>query len=141
MREWFIDLANNGYFLSLLTLLLVVGFFYVIKTRAMVRSLAQQVFQLTNDLRAINSGQIGMGKTIRHVSDKINHVQTNHQPAVVHRPIATDKAFEQAALLLSRGMSIEEVVEACGITTSEAELIAITRHIAPKHQPGKFRVA
>lgn len=63
---------------------------------------------------------------------EIANVETSQQNQAIS---ATDeKTYDQAGLLLSRGATIEEVVESCAITPAEAELIAIMRHSAPAHK-------
>ena len=85
-----------------------------------------QLIQLQNEIRAINSGNLGMGRKISRFADEIASVeinQMNEQPDLL-----SEKTFQQAGLLLERGATIEEVVESCEMSPAEVELLATLKH-------------
>lgn len=125
MTQWFSDIAISGLELALL--------FSLISALAVIRHLIvkyhfleKQLNQLTNEVRAINSGNLGMGRKIHQFAEDIANVDFGHISGDL--PTANDKIYQQAGLLLSRGATIEEVVESCDIAPAEAELLAIMRH-------------
>lgn len=115
-----------------LLLAMTLTFFALIKVKRDNLRLKSQVEKLSNQFRAMNSGHLGMGREIRKVVKEIAHVESVQQEA---QTTATDaKAYDQAGVLLSRGATIEEVVEACDISPAEAELLAIVRNTVPSHR-------
>jgi len=116
----------------LLLLAMTLTFFALVKVKQDNLRLKMQVEALSNQFRAMNSGHLGMGREIRKVVEEIAHVESVQQES---QTTATEaRAYDQAGVLLSRGASIEEVVEACEISPAEAELLAIVRNTAPSHQ-------
>jgi hypothetical protein len=120
-----------------LGLMVALGICLIVTLRIYSRyeNLNKQLSQLHNEFRAMNSGQLGMGRKIRKVSEEIANVETVQQQTNHHG--TSEKVYEQAGLLLSRGATIEEVVESCEIAPAEAELIAIMSHSAPSFNKHK----
>ncbi|MBV1910776.1 MAG: DUF2802 domain-containing protein [Kangiellaceae bacterium] len=117
---------SNGYLLIVLgtySIIAVIGFFYLFKKN---RFLAHQLSQIQNEIRAINSGNLGMGRKLNRFAEDIANVESGQGSA--HEPVVEEKTYQQAGLLLSRGATIEEVVECCGMSPAEVELVAIMRH-------------
>lgn len=106
-----------------------------LRVNARYQKTSKLLAQLQNEFRAMNSGQLGMGRKIRKVSEEIANVETAQQQNNHHG--TSEKVYEQAGLLLSRGATIEEVVESCEIAPAEAELIAIMSHSAPSFNANK----
>jgi len=137
--DWSQLFFNLSPWLNLLALLGVFGGIAFCAHQNLVnRRLKKQLDELQNEFRAMNSGHLGMGREIRRVMKEVAHVEELKQQS---NDIRHDKAYEQASLLLSRGATIEEVVESCNITPAEAELIAVMRHSAPSHTRRASRVA
>jgi ribosomal protein L29 len=122
-------------FSLVLTLILGICLIVTLRIYASYEKLNNQLTQLKNEFRAMNSGQLGMGRKIRKVSEEIANVETVQQQTNHHG--TSEKVYEQAGLLLSRGATIEEVVESCEIAPAEAELIAIMSHSAPSFNTHK----
>ncbi|MGX5173561.1 DUF2802 domain-containing protein [Aliikangiella sp. IMCC44653] len=89
----------------------------------------KQLYSLKNEFRAMNSGHLGMGRKLRAFAQEIASVEQAQQ--LTGQSDDNAKSFEQAGVLLAKGVSIEEVVQVCGISPAEAELLAILRHSAP----------
>jgi hypothetical protein len=89
----------------------------------------KQLDTLKNEFRAMNSGHLGMGRKLRAFAQEIANVEQAQQ--LTGQNDDNSKSFEQAGVLLAKGVSIEEVVDVCGISPAEAELLAILRHSAP----------
>ncbi len=152
MDNWAIQLLINT---PVLSVLLAGGLFLLWWRHHLLAkhfiSLSLQHERLENQLRAINSGQLGMGREIRKFATEIANVE--HVQQQESQKDSASKTFEQAGILLAKGVSIEEVVEVCEISPAEAELLAIMRNSAPsyssfeqsehgrlkKHQSTQFR--
>lgn len=136
MSDEFFQLTNDISLLSMgLLVACVICLTISLRVLSKYTKLSKTVSQLQNEIRAMNSGHLGMGREIRKVSKEVANVENIHQQTFSHG--TSDKIYEQAGLLLSRGATIEEVVESCEITPAEAELIAIMRHSAPGYSHNK----
>jgi len=133
MGDFVFKLTNDVSIFSL-GLLIALGACLIITLRVNARyqQIHKSLKQLQNEFRGMNSGQLGMGRKIRKVSEEIANVEIVQQQT--HHHGTNEKVYEQASLLLSRGATIEEVVNSCEIEPAEAELIAIMSHSAPSYR-------
>ena len=130
MTQWFSGFEINiGYWFSLMLIGLVSVLFLLQRLSARYQFLQKQLSQLQNEIRAINSGNLGMGRKISRFAEDIANVEIGNLSQDI--PMVSEKSYQQAGLLLSRGATIEEVVESCDIAPAEAELLAIMRHSTP----------
>ena len=138
MTQWLKELAVSGIEINMNYLLVALLFAFIsvlILTQYLstkYRTLQKQLKQLQNEVRAINSGNLGMGRKINQCAEEIANVDFGKMSQDI--PMANDKTYKQAGLLLSRGATIEEVVESCEIAPAEAELLAIMSHSRPAKQ-------
>ncbi|TQV81548.1 DUF2802 domain-containing protein [Aliikangiella coralliicola] len=131
MNNWPFQITTDISLVSVgLLCAFVVCFIGYLKVQTRYRLLVKEVEQLKNEFRAMNSGHLGMGRELKRVFKEIAQVENNHPGAVQG---TSEKVYDQAGLLLSRGATIEEVVQSCDIAPAEAELLAIMRHSAPSH--------
>ncbi len=93
-------------------------------------NLQHQLQNAQNEIRAINSGNLGMGRKLNRFAEDISNVEIMGLQQEL--PSMNEKIYKQAALLLSRGATPDEVVESCEITPAEAELLAIMHHFNPQ---------
>ncbi len=138
MDQWLREYAVSGIEINM-SYLLVALLFAFISVLLLARylstkygTLQKQLNQLQNEVRAINSGNLGMGRKINQCAEEIANVDLVKMSRDI--PIANDKTYKQAGLLLSRGATIEEVVESCDIAPAEAELLAIMSQSRPANQ-------
>jgi len=131
MIQWLLEFELNTSYL--MTSLLAVS---ILMLLVLFRRLSNQhhclqkdLINLQNEVRAINSGNLGMGRKISQFAEEIANVEMSKFSQIA--PILGDKSYQQASLLLSRGATIEEVVDSCDIAPAEAELLAIMRHSSP----------
>jgi hypothetical protein len=127
MLDWILSLAVSSYVILAASIALCVTIGLVLNRNNQKQKLLQtQILQLQNEIRAINSGNVGMGRTIKRFAEDIANsdaiIQSNENDLV------SEKTYQQATLLLSRGASTEEVSESCDIPPAEVELLAIMRH-------------
>jgi len=132
MTQWLNEFTVSGIEINMNFLLVFLSLAFIsllIATRYLLskyRTLKEQLNQLQNEVRAINSGNLGMGRKMNRFAEEIANVEFGNISQ--DKSVANDKIYQQAGLLLSRGATIEEVVESCEIAPAEAELLAIMRH-------------
>lgn len=138
MTQWIKEFAVSGIEINMNYLLVALLFAFIsvlLLTQYLsskCSNLQKQLKQLQNEVRAINSGNLGMGRKINQCAEEIANVDFAKMSQDI--PTANDKTYKQAGLLLSRGATIEEVVESCEIAPAEAELLAIMSHSRPAKQ-------
>ncbi len=136
MAQWFSEFGFSGFEVNYLFASSVFAFigvlFLIQRCSIKLHNLQKQLSQLQNEVRAINSGNLGMGRKINQFAEEIANVEFGHVSQDL--PMASEKTYQQAGLLLSRGATIEEVVDSCDIAPAEAELLAIMRHSRPTKQ-------
>ena len=132
MNDWPIFFTSSISWLSIALLFAFLALLIMcLQLKRQNQSLCKSVNNLENQLKAMSSGHLGMGREIKRVFKQVENV--GELRTSMSDNSTSEKTYEQAALLLSRGATIEEVVEACDITPSEAELLAIMSHSAPSH--------
>ena len=127
MSGLFSNITEINLILFAVAITSAISFFYFHRRLSTkYQTLENQLQQIQNEIRAINSGNLGMGRKITRFAKDIANVEINSSQNDM--PNVDEKIYRQAGLLLSRGATVEEVVESCEITPSEAELLAIMHH-------------
>lgn len=78
---------------------------------------------LRNEIRAMTSGSIGMGKRLIAIERTLN-ITVERQQELENRDPGV-LAYNQAAKLMEMGASVDDLVSNCGIGRPEAELMAL----------------
>jgi hypothetical protein len=78
---------------------------------------------LRNEIQAITSSSIGMGRRVVEIEQKLNNTAEKQLELENRDPGAM--AFNQAARLMEMGANVDDLVESCGIGRPEAELMAL----------------
>lgn len=136
MSEWFLPMTDAISLTGFFTALLVCANLAVsVWLWQKLQQTAKRVYWLENELRAMTSGQLGMGRQLQKFVKNLANVESAQQEQSEYHQSVNEKVYEQAGLLLARGATIEEVVAACEIPPAEAELLAIIQHAAPRYNP------
>ena len=131
MIQWLTNLQTEAsLIIGLLFISLIIVSTLIWRLYKQHRAMQNKIFQLQNEVKAINSGNLGMGKKINQCAEEIAKVDLNG--IINEKSLVNEKVYQQAGLLLERGATIEEVVEACEIAPAEAELLAIMKHSSGK---------
>ncbi|WP_210395712.1 DUF2802 domain-containing protein [Motiliproteus sediminis] len=78
---------------------------------------------LRNEILAMNSASVGVGKRVQQVERKLNITAEKQQELENRDPGAL--AYNQAAKLMEMGADVDDLVSSCGIARPEAELMAL----------------
>lgn len=78
---------------------------------------------LRNEIQAMNSGAIGMGRRLQGVEKRLHITREKQQELENRDPGAL--AYNQAARLMEMGADVDQLVQTCGIARPEAELMAL----------------
>jgi len=113
MVHWL--LISNG----LLLVAAVAGFFLAKREYQKELQLWQvQVQKLKQDIDAISSSTIGVGRNIKKLEQRL--AEAERKPALA----TSDEAlYQQAQRLVNMGASADDLVTSCGVARAEAELL------------------
>jgi hypothetical protein len=103
------------------------------RTQRQLASVDSQLQGLGNDLRAMFSASTGVDKRLARMEKKVK-IQTERQDKLeLHEPNL--QAYGQAAKMVRKGADADELVDTCGLSRGEAELIMFLNAEQSAHQP------
>lgn len=119
MAVWF----ENSVWLVIGGLVLSQGALFVLWSgaRRQVKLVEKQIIALRKEQQALISGNLGMGRKLFKFKSNLAHLEQSQVD--LKQTQSSDKSIEQAAVLLKKGVSIEEVISSCSISRGEAELM------------------
>ena len=127
METWLFQHYISANLLILVQSLLIITSVIVIsKILRIQQQQSKLLFQMRNEIKAINSGNIGIGRKMNLFGKEMAKVEVDKITQL--QPGSQEKTYHQASILLKRGASIEEVVDSCDVAPAEAELLAIMSH-------------
>ena len=110
--------------LSALLLLFACGWLLLLwKLRSTRLRQATQIDTLKSDMRALVSAAIGVGERVHKIEKSLKEV--SHRQEVIDQTDPGAQAYQQAIKMAQKGASIDELIDICGLTRGEAELIAM----------------
>lgn len=98
---------------------------------------------LRNEIRAMTSGSIGMGKRLIAIERTLD-ITVERQQELENRDPGV-LAYNQAAKLMEMGASVDDLVSNCGIGRPEAELMALLHQelhstdLLPEHRQNQHQ--
>lgn len=95
----------------------------LLKLRVVRQLQARQTEVLKSDMRALVSAAIGVGERVHRIEKSLKEV--SHRQEVIDQTDPGAQAYQQAIKMAQKGSSIEELIDICGLTRGEAELIAM----------------
>ncbi|WP_163833165.1 DUF2802 domain-containing protein [Spartinivicinus ruber] len=103
--------------------------FYCWRLRITIKNLHLKIQQLQQDIKAVGAGAIGVGQRLQVVETKL--AKTIDQQELLEQRDAEQLSYTQANKLCAMGASVEEIMDACGLSKAEAELIALVHRPSP----------
>ncbi len=91
------------------------------RQRADRQALQRRISLLEQQLKVLSAGSIGVGRRLTGVSREL-HTALERQSELENRDPG-QLPYRQAAKLVSLGASVDELVESCGLSRGEAELL------------------
>jgi hypothetical protein len=81
-----------------------------------------QLHALRDDLAALGAAGVGVGRRVDGVEEKIR--RTSERVEQWERTEPLRRSYKQAMQLIDSGANVHELVEECGVTRGEAELLS-----------------
>ena len=88
-----------------------------------LRLAQDRVKQMEQELGALCSASVGAGDHLMRLEQRVRRIN-ERQNVLEMRPVG-DRPYAQASELVHKGADIEELMEACGLTRGEAELLVM----------------
>jgi len=86
-----------------------------------IKKLSASIERLEADMNALCSGTVGVGKRINKLESK-SRLQAERQKRLEHQTPDL-QSYGNAARLANKGADVDELVDHCGLSRGEAELI------------------
>lgn len=124
---WVSEINTAWLILITSSLVLFVVSLMLLRSRKRLESHLKEIRDLQHDIRAITAAAIGVGERVlilerrqRSLTEKQEQFD-NYDPA--------NRTYEQAIYMMKNGASSQELMEMCGISESEAELMALMHRL------------
>lgn len=88
-----------------------------------LRQSQEELGSLKADMRALVSAAIGVGERVHRIEKSLKEV--SHRQEQIDQTDPGAQAYQQAIKMAQKGASAEELIEICGLTRGEADLIAM----------------
>jgi len=110
---------------------------YLVKTRKQRMKDYHDIVELRRDLRALTSAALGVGDRVHRVEKQqknekyssLNPGKFNAIEKVVTMNAIKDPAYEDAIHLVKNGADVNELVNTCGLSQGEADLVNLLHKI------------
>jgi len=86
-------------------------------------ALEDHLFTLQSDVRALVSAAVGVGEKVFHFEKQMRQLAERQEQLDLSD--SSSQPYQQAIKMSQKGASVGELIEICGLTRGEAELIAI----------------
>jgi hypothetical protein len=105
-------------FLSLMLLWL-----FAYRQKKLAHELEEHLYTLQSDVRALVSAAVGVGEKIFQFEKQMKQIAERQEQLDLSD--SSSQPYQQAIKMSQKGASVSELIEICGLTRGEAELIAI----------------
>ncbi len=103
--------------------LLLLALFALYRQQRKNRSTTDLLQRTQNDLRALINASVGMGERMLEMERRQRRLAERQEQLDIYD--AANQPYEQAIRMAQNGSEIEELVDICGLSKTEAELIKI----------------
>ena len=125
---WVSEINTAWLMLVISSLVLFVASLLVLRSRKRLEKHLQEIRDIQHDIRAITAAAIGVGERVlvlerrqRRLSEQQEQFVDSYDPA--------NRTYDQAIHMVKNGASSQELMEMCGISESEAELMALMHRL------------
>ena len=87
----------------------------------------QQIKAIKEDLRALASASIGVGKRIRSLEKNQKQIHARQDEVQLFEP--ANQSYEQAIQMAKNGNKVADIISLCGLNQTEAELVYRMHHL------------
>ncbi len=125
--QWFMSPVPSALVLATGTVLCLVAAAAWLSARRQSRLQRAQMEHLRADFRALVSAAKGVGQRVLEVERRQRHLAQRQEQLDLYE--SANQPYEQAIRLARRGMPAHELMDVCGISQGEAELINLLHRL------------
>lgn len=122
-----IDTGAGWLMLAVSSLLFLLSALFLIRGRRRLAQHLHEIRDLQHDIRAITAAAIGVGERVLELERRQRRLSERQEQLDIYDP--ANQPYEQAILMVRNGADVTELVDVCGISESEAELVALMHRL------------
>ncbi|MDH5778243.1 MAG: DUF2802 domain-containing protein [Gammaproteobacteria bacterium] len=120
-------LQNSWVILALSVCALLVSVLFLIRSRRELAGRVKEIVTLQRDIRAITAAAIGVGERVLELERRQKRLTERQDTMDIYDP--ANQPYEQAIRMVQTGSDVTELVDICGLSESEAELITLMHRL------------
>lgn len=141
LTQYFNILTTNEWLMSSVVVVLVMSLSSFRRQRKLQQQQSLSMQSLQRDLRALANAAVGVGGRVLEIERNqrkrptivTSQEQPNTQPDVTTAPVefysSANQPYEQAIRMAQTGASVEDIVNVCGLSKSEADLVCMMHRL------------
>ena len=109
---------------------LLLGLYLLRRDRQLAReldTLQENINELQRDMAALCTGAVGMGERLARVEQRSRRLKLRQEQLEMRD--ADKRPYEHAIRMVHKGAPVEEIMDVCHISRSEAELITMMHRL------------
>lgn len=117
-----LDLLNINTLLMLgAAVIMVLAWLSIRRLRRQTRQQQKALASVKNDLRALTTAAVSVGERLLEVERRQRRLAERQEQVDIYE--SANQPYEHAIRMVEKGASVEQLVEVCGLSTNEAELL------------------
>jgi|LGVF01.2.fsa_nt_gb preprotein translocase subunit YajC len=141
LTQYFNILTTNEWLMSSVVVVLVMSLSSFRRQRKLQQQQSLSMQSLQRDLRALANAAVGVGGRVLEIERNqrkrpvivTSQEQPKIQPATTTAPVeyysSANQPYEQAIRMAQTGASVEDIVNVCGLSKSEADLVCMMHRL------------
>ena len=139
LSQYFTILSATEWFMLSIVFVLVMSLHSFKRQRKLQQEQSLSMQMLQRDLRALANAAVGVGGRVLEIERQqrkrpaVVKVQEHVQPQATSAPVEfynpNNQPYEQAIRMAQTGATVEDIVNVCGLSRSEAELVTMMHRL------------
>ena len=139
LTQYFTILSTTEWFMLSVAFVLVMSLYSFKRQRKLQQEQSLSMQMLQRDLRALANAAVGVGGRVLEIERQqrkrpaIVQVQEQVQPQLTSAPVEfynpNNQPYEQAIRMAQSGATVEDIVNVCCLSKSEAELVTMMHRL------------
>lgn len=118
---------SPGFSLAMSTCVMLFATLLLLRSRRELSGQVQDIKTLQRDMRAITAAAIGVGERVLEIERRQRRLVERQDQLDIYDP--ANQPYEQAVQMVQTGSNVTELVDVCGLSESEAELISLMHRL------------
>ena len=127
LSAWIGEINTAWLALLFSSVVLFVASLILLRSRNRLEKHLHEIRDIQHDIRAITAAAIGVGERVLTLESRQRRLSEKQEQFDSYDP--ANVTYDQAIRMVKNGASAEELMETCGISESEAELMALMHRL------------